>query len=220
MSSASLQTLQLCVGDLQENCYLLWKTGAAPAIVFDPGDEAERIRAELVARKLEPAAFVLTHCHGDHIGGLHGLKAAYPQVPLYVPEAEADWLGKPMKNLSYFVGGKVTAPPADVLVRDCDILRLGGFELGSIHVPGHSPGGTAYFVADKSGPPHLFDGDILFQNSIGRTDFPGSSGHEVLIEGIQSKLFILPDETIVHPGHGPETTIGAEKRGNPFCGLR
>jgi len=221
MQTPGLRSLQIVTGDLAENCYLLWRDGAPEALVFDPGDEAAKIRAALAENKLTPVAFVQTHCHGDHIGALNEMKAAFPNAPLYVPEAEKEWLKRPLLNLSYFTMGSITGPEADVLVRDGDVLELGGLKLRAIHVPGHSPGGTAYFVEDPSGcRPHLFCGDILFQGSIGRTDLPGGAGEAVLVEGIRAKLFTLPNETVVHPGHGPETSIGEEKEFNPMCGLR
>ena len=220
-ASGFLRSLQIVTGDLQENCYLLWRDGAKEAIVFDPGDEAPKIRTALDEQGLTPVAFVQTHCHGDHIGALNELKAAFPAAPLYVPEAEKEWLKRPLLNLSYFTMGSVTGPPPDVLGRDGDELSLAGLTLRAIHVPGHSPGGTAYFVADLDrGQPHLFCGDILFQGSIGRSDLPGGAGEAVLVAGIREKLLILPDETILHPGHGPESSIVAEKEFNPFCGLR
>jgi glyoxylase-like metal-dependent hydrolase (beta-lactamase superfamily II) len=219
-NSGILRSLQVVTGDLEENCYLLWTVGAKEAVVFDPGDEPEKIRAALNEHSLTPAAFVLTHCHGDHIGALTPLKADFPKAPIYVPEAEREWLVRPLLNLSYFVGGSVTGPRAEHMVCDGDVLDLIGLKLRAIHVPGHSPGGTAYFVEDsKGGAPHLFCGDILFQGSIGRTDLPGGAGETTLVNGIRGKLFILPDETRVHTGHGPETTIGEEKEFNPYCGL-
>lgn len=216
----ALKNLQLVTGDLEENCYLLWKDGTNEAVVFDPGDEAPRIDAELKKRALSVAAFIQTHCHGDHIGALTPMKALYPNAPIYCPEAEVEWLQRPTLNLSYFYGVSITGPKPEHIVRDGDVIDIAGLQLRAIHVPGHSPGGTAYFVNPGDGsPPHLFCGDILFKSGIGRTDLPGGAGEEVLIEGIQAKLFILPDEAIVHPGHGPDTTIGAEKESNPFCGL-
>ncbi len=214
-----LNTRQLVTGDLEENCYLLWQEGSRSAIVFDPGDEAEKIAALLKQHGLDVAAFVQTHCHGDHIGALTPMKAQFPKAPLYVPEAEASWLERPTLNLSYFYGVSITGPAPDHLVRGGDVIRAAELELRAIHVPGHSPGGTAYFVQDPAGAPHLFCGDILFAGGIGRTDLPGGAGEETLAEGIRAKLFTLPDETIVHPGHGPETAIGVEKSSNPFCGL-
>ncbi len=213
------EVLQLVTGPLQENCFLLWGAKKGEAVVFDPGDEADRIQAALDERHLKPAAFVQTHCHGDHIGALNDLKANHPTVPLYVPTDEKDWLSSPLHNLSYFTGAPVTGPEPDILVSEGDVISVAGFSLRAIHIPGHSPGGTAYFIeTPKSDPPHLFAGDILFQGSIGRTDFPGCAGAPALIGGIREKLFVLPEETLVHTGHGPDTSIGLEKDTNPFCG--
>jgi glyoxylase-like metal-dependent hydrolase (beta-lactamase superfamily II) len=215
-----IQVLQLETGDLAENCYFLWKDSASEALVFDPGDEASRLLDELKKRNLTPAAFVQTHCHCDHIGALTEMKAAFPAAPLYVPEQEKEWLKRPTLNLSYFMGGSITGPDPDILVNSNDVIEKAGVQLKAILVPGHSPGGTAYYVEDtEANKFHLICGDILFQGGIGRTDFPGSAGHEVLVEGIRDFLFCLPDETIVYPGHGGLTTIGEEKENNPFCGL-
>ncbi len=214
-----LQSMSIVCGELQENCYVLWKDGATDAIVFDPGDEPEKIRAALRKKGLTIAAFVQTHCHGDHIAALTPLKAEFPDAPIYCPEAEVEWLSKPTLNLSFFYGVSVTAPPPDQIVKDEDMVRAAGLELKAIHVPGHSPGGTAYFVEQPAadGPPHLFCGDILFAGSIGRTDLPGGEGEDMLVAGIQEKLFPLPGETIVHPGHGTDTTIEDERDNNPYC---
>ncbi|HLX63712.1 MAG TPA: MBL fold metallo-hydrolase [Planctomycetota bacterium] len=214
----ALNTLKLVTGDLEENCYIAWNEGSREAVIFDPGWNADEIRAELNARGLSIVAFLQTHCHGDHIGALTPLKQVFPAAPLYVPEAEKTWLARPTLNLSFFYGYSLTGPAPDVLVRDGDVIDAAGLSFKAIHVPGHSPGGTAYFIAPKNETPHLYCGDILFQGSIGRTDLPGGAGEEVLVEGIRSKLFVLPEETIVHPGHGDDTTIGAEKKQNPFCG--
>jgi hydroxyacylglutathione hydrolase len=218
-TTMSLKTLQILNGDLEENCYLLWREGGSDVIVFDPGDEADRIDREIKKRDLKVAAFLQTHCHCDHIGGLETLKLRYPAAPLYVPEAEEEWLQRPTLNLSYFFGAPIMAPKADHLIKHDDKISMAGMDFRAIHVPGHSPGGTAFFIEQPDGPPHLFCGDILFASGIGRTDLPGGEGEDVLIDGIRNKLFLLPDETIVHPGHGPETTIGYEREDNPFCGL-
>jgi glyoxylase-like metal-dependent hydrolase (beta-lactamase superfamily II) len=215
-----LKWVRIVTGDLEENCGLLWKDGQREAIVFDPGDEAEKIDRLLKKHGLAPAAFVQTHCHGDHIGALTPLKALYPATPIYCPSAEVEWLQRPTLNLSYFYGVSITAPRPERLVNDGDVIEAAGLTLKAIHVPGHSPGGTAYFVEDDAGsPPHLFCGDILFAGGIGRTDLPGGEGEHLLVGGIQEKLFRLPENTIVHPGHGPDTTIGTEKESNPYCGL-
>lgn len=214
-----LNTLKIVTGDLEENCFIAWNDGSREAVIFDPGWNAEEILAALRERGLSIAAFLQTHCHGDHIGALTPLKQVFPKAPLYVPEAEKSWLSRPTLNLSFFYGYSLTAPPPEVLVRDGDTIDAAGLSFKAIHVPGHSPGGTGYFIAPAGEMPHLYSGDILFQGSIGRTDLPGGAGEEVLVEGIRAKLFVLPEETIVHPGHGDDTTIGAEKAGNPFCGL-
>lgn len=214
-----LQTLCLVVGELQENCFLLWRRNGDQALVFDPGDEAGVIQEELKKRKLQPAAFVLTHTHCDHIGALSDLKKAFPQVPILAPAAEAAYLANPTRNLSYFIGGSFTAPEADRHVQPGEDLELAGMKLKAIHCPGHSVGGTAYYVEDDGGgAPHLFCGDILFAGGIGRGDLPGGEGEGVLVGNIRKILFPLSNDAIIHPGHGPETTLGKEKAFNPFCG--
>lgn len=214
-----LQTLCLVVGELQANCFLLWKKDSKEALVFDPGGDADRIQEELKKRDLEPAGLLLTHAHCDHIAALSDLKKALPNVPILVPEAEAESLTRPTLNLSYFICGSFSTPEADRQVKANETFELGEVSLKALHCPGHSPGGTAYYVEDPSGPPHLFCGDIIFCGSIGRGDLPGGEGEEALIENIRKILFKLPNETIVHPGHGPETTLGKEKGFNPICGV-
>ena len=216
---SALNVVKLVTGDLEENCFIAWQTGSKDAVVFDPGWDGKKIIAELERRALTVAALLQTHCHGDHIGALEALKKHFPAAPIYCPVDEVDWLSRPTLNLSYFYGFSIVAPEADKHVKHDDRIEIAGLSFRSIHVPGHSPGGTGFYVEPKDGAPHLFSGDILFAGSIGRTDLPGGEGEEMLVEGIREKLFVLPDETIVHPGHGPDTTIGKEKRSNPFCGL-
>lgn len=213
----SLETLQIETGELQENCYILWETGRTDAIVFDPGADPEVIEAALKEHGLNIAIFLQTHCHFDHIGALTDLKAKYPAAPIHVPEAEESWMQRPTLNLSFFFGHPITAPNADHLVKENDVIEVAGLSLKAILVPGHSPGSTCYFVSVPNEKPHVFSGDTLFCGGIGRTDLPGGSGEEALIANIQTKLFVLPDNTIVHPGHGPETQIGREKKVNPYC---
>jgi glyoxylase-like metal-dependent hydrolase (beta-lactamase superfamily II) len=216
---SALNVVKFVTGDLQENCFIAWTSDSTEAVVFDPGWDGDKIIAELERRKLNVCALLQTHCHGDHIGALEALKKRFPAAPIYCPEDEVDWLEGPTLNLSYFYGFSIVAPPADVQVKHGDVITVGGMAFKALHVPGHSPGGTGYFVEPENGAPHLFGGDILFKGSIGRTDLPGGEGEDVLVEGIREHLFVLPDATIVHPGHGPDTTIGQEKRSNPFCGL-
>jgi len=216
-----LNHLRIVCGDLQENCYIVWQEDRNECIVFDPGADAHVLREEIVGRKLSVAAFLLTHCHGDHIGALAPMKASFPDAPIYCPELEVEWLAKPTLNLSYFLGHAITAPPPEKIVRDNDVIELAGLSFKAIHIPGHSPGGTAYYLqAEGKEHPHVFCGDILFAGSIGRTDLPGGTGEDVLVSGIRERLFILPDTTMVHPGHGELTWIGDEKDDNPLCGGR
>jgi hydroxyacylglutathione hydrolase len=215
-----LKTVTVVTGELETNCYLLWREGGAEAVVFDPGDDAELIEAELTRHGLRPVAFFQTHCHFDHFGALPALKTQYPAALVYVPAQEAEWLQRPTLNLSYFFGTPLTGPKPDHLVKPDEKFQIAAVTLTSIHVPGHSPGGTAYFAGEPGEPGHLFAGDILMRGSIGRIDLPGGESEDALIGAIRGKLFVLPDETIVHPGHGPETTIGREKATNPFCGPR
>lgn len=216
--STTLHVTSFSVGVLEANCVVLRADGQDEAIVFDCGAEADRIVAELERLGVRPGLLVQTHCHGDHIAALDEVKARYPDAPLLVPEAEREWLKRPMLNLSMLTGVQITAPDADRLIAGGDTVELGAIRLTAIHVPGHSPGSTAYYVeveADPSGGgPLLIAGDILFAGGIGRTDFPGGS-FEQLASGIREKLYVLPDQTAVYPGHGPPTTIGREKRENP-----
>ncbi len=168
---------------------MVWNDGAAEAVVVDAGWDAEIILEALRSRGLAVTAQVLTHCHGDHIGAVGAVKEAFPTAPIYVPEAEQDWLSRPTLNLSYFYGFSIVAPPGDVLVNEGNVFELAGLQLKAIHVPGHSPGGTAYLISPAGSRPHLYCGDILFRNGIGRTDLPGGAGEAVLVEGIREKIF-------------------------------
>jgi glyoxylase-like metal-dependent hydrolase (beta-lactamase superfamily II) len=148
----------------------------------------------------------------DHIAGVREVVAAFPGLPVIIHEAERDWLGDPLLNLSSFSGMPVTAPEASRLVRDGDELTLGGDAWRVIHTPGHSPGGiTLYHAPSKT----AIVGDALFAGSIGRTDFPGSD-HATLVRSIKTRLYALPEDVRILPGHGPESTIGRERLSNPF----
>lgn len=164
------------------------------------------------AQGLRPEALVLTHAHVDHIAGVREVVAAFPGLPVIIHEAERDWLGDSLLNLSSFSGMPVTAPEASRLVRDGDELTLGGDAWRVIHTPGHSPGGiTLYHAPSKT----AIVGDALFAGSIGRTDFPGSD-HATLVRSIKTRLYALPEDVRILPGHGPESTIGRERLSNPF----
>lgn len=198
-----------------ENTYIVWLKGRTDALIVDPGLEPLLILEFLEEQGLRPAAILNTHGHADHIGGNEALKEAFPEAPIVIGTNDAPLLTDADLNLSAPFGMPVTSPPADQLVREGDVLDVGGLRLEVLDIPGHSPGHVVFVY--RSRPCHVFGGDVLFRGSIGRTDLPGGS-HELLLAGIRSKLFALPDETVVYPGHGPVTTVGHERRTNPFVG--
>lgn len=201
-----------------ENSLVVWREGRDDCIVIDPGLEPGKIIKFLELRKLTPAEILLTHGHADHIGGNHALKLRWPSVPLVIGVNEAHLLTDPVANLSGLTGAAITSPPADRLVRELEEFTTAGMRFVVREIPGHSPGHVVYIVQDTS-PTVVLGGDVLFSGSIGRTDFPGGD-LDLLLSGIREKLFCLADDTVVFPGHGPRTTIGEERRDNPFCGER
>jgi glyoxylase-like metal-dependent hydrolase (beta-lactamase superfamily II) len=198
-----------------ENTYLLWREGSREALVIDPGLEPEAILEALQQRGLQVAAILNTHGHADHIAGNAAMKEAFPNAPLLIGRGDAPMLTDPWANLSAGFGIALTSPPADRLLAEGDIVEAADIRLEVLDIPGHSPGHVVFIYRDN--PCRILGGDVLFRASIGRTDFPGGD-HELLLSGIRRKLFPLPPESIIHPGHGPETTIGYEKANNPFVG--
>jgi glyoxylase-like metal-dependent hydrolase (beta-lactamase superfamily II) len=211
----SLQIRTIVSMPFGENTYVAWLSGRNDCLVFDPGLEPEPILELLADEGLTPAAILNTHGHADHIGGNEALKAAFPQAPLLVGVHEAHLLTDPLANLSALFGFSLTSPAADRKVSEGDVVEAAGIRLEVLEIPGHSPGHVVYVYRDR--PCLVFGGDVLFRGGIGRTDFPGGSG-PLLLQGIRTKLFALPGDTVVYPGHGPVTTVGQEKRFNPFVG--
>ena len=199
-----------------QNAYVVSVPGGTEAVVVDPGFDAERIVTHLAAKNLIVAAILLTHGHVDHIAGVQRLKEHAPAAPVVIGRLDAPMLTDATLNLSGPFGSPVVAPPADRLLDDGEAIDYAGLTLEVRHVPGHSPGHVVYVIAGADGDPAVvLGGDVLFAGSVGRTDFPGGS-HRQLIDGIRAKLYTLPPETKVFPGHGPPTTVGAEQADNPY----
>lgn len=202
----------------EENCYIVARPGRDDCVVIDPGLDPRSIISVLEEEGLTPAMILNTHGHADHIAGNATLKDAHPDAPIVIGRKDEAMLTDPVLNLSAHSGFPVTSPPADSLVAEGDILEIAGFQWEVLDIPGHSPGHVVFLQRFPTGQVVVFGGDVLFRGSIGRTDFPGGD-HEGLIRGIRRKLFTLPEDTVVYPGHGPVTTVAREKRSNPFCGL-
>jgi hydroxyacylglutathione hydrolase len=199
-----------------ENTYIAHLADRKDCIVFDPGFEPDAILEYLQEHSLTPAAILCTHGHSDHIAGNATLKREWRDVPLVIGVGDASKLTDPRGNLSAMFGASLISPPADRTVDEPEVFEAAGLELEVLSTPGHSSGHVV-FVCRQFEPWHVFGGDVLFRGSVGRTDFPDGD-FETLRAAIHDKLFVLPDDTIVLPGHGPATTTGREKQTNPFVG--
>ena len=198
----------------QENALLLWPADSADCWIVDPGfsPQPDDIAATVAKHNLVPKAILLTHCHVDHLAGVTPVMDKLPDAALWAPHDEEHMLGDAGNNLSASLGTPVTTPPANRLLVPGERLTLDSLIWQVLDVGGHSPGGLAFYC-EQAGV--VLTGDALFAGSIGRYDFPGSSG-ERLLENIRKNLLTLPAETIVYSGHGPTTTIGRERESNPF----
>jgi glyoxylase-like metal-dependent hydrolase (beta-lactamase superfamily II) len=205
------QVETVVVGSFLVNCYIVWDDQTSEAVIIDPGDEAPLIIDRVKRTQVIPKAILLTHGHVDHIAAVGDVKEEY-QVPLYVGKGEEQMLADPGRNGSAFLSDPVVAPQADRLVADEQELVIGGLAFRVLATPGHTAAGVCYLDETEG---LLFCGDTLFRGSIGRTDLPGGSLNQ-LLESIRTKIMRLPDDIICFPGHGPTTTVGAERTGNPF----
>ncbi len=207
-----LKINQMELGPIQTNCYII-SNDAKECLIFDPGEEADKVIAFLQKKQFTPLAILLTHAHFDHIGAMDVLRDKY-EIPAYLHKLEKDWLAKPNLNGS----GKYAMVPdyrmkdADILIEDEKELVIADFKMDVYHTPGHSPGSVSYSFGTEG---FAIVGDTLFRGSIGRTDLIDGS-EKKLLKSINDSLLSLPEHMILYPGHGPETTPEQEKRFNPF----
>lgn len=217
---AEIKIGRMVMGVCQTNCYFLYRDGEKDCIVVDPADQGAGIYSALQRNGFQVRGILLTHGHFDHIWGLDALRDAVnaaaeadglEPVKVYAHEDERELLRDSHKNVSEQAGRPCTTY-ADVYVKDGQEMSLAGMSLQVIATPGHTAGGCCYYFPEAG---ILVAGDTLFAESVGRTDFPTGS-MSTLVRSIQDKLFVLPDDTRVYPGHGESTTIGHEKQYNPF----
>ncbi|MFB3904994.1 MAG: MBL fold metallo-hydrolase [Acidobacteriota bacterium] len=192
-----------------KNGYIVVCPETKEAVYIDPGDEAPELLGQVKTQNIRVTAVANTHGHLDHISGVRAVKEKF-QAPIYLHPDDKEIYNRLSQQAAWFGLNYPPAPPIDRFYTDGDLLRVGTLEFRVHHTPGHSPGGVCLELGQ-----HVFCGDLIFRDSIGRTDLPGGS-YETLIRSIRDKLLPLGDEKILHCGHGPETTIGRERRENPF----
>jgi glyoxylase-like metal-dependent hydrolase (beta-lactamase superfamily II) len=206
----------LTLGPFETNSYVVYRKsapgGPGTCWVIDPSFGPGPLIRRVKELGLKPELLVLTHAHVDHIAGVDEVLRAFPGLPVVVHAAEEAWLSDPMLNLGAMGGLPITCRGPDRLLNEGDTLTLDGTRWLVLHTPGHSPGGITLYQPESG---VAIVGDTLFAGSVGRTDFPGSDP-ETLESSIRTKLYRLPPETVIFPGHGPESTIGREMRTNPF----
>ena len=207
-----IQVQQITVGSMGVCCYIVSCPETKKAAVVDPGGDVRRILAAVEQSGLEVEYIIATHGHPDHVCGIRELQEA-TGAKIIMHQADADFFSRTEVAKYFSMLGLEASPPADIKVEDNDLIKIGNEELQVIHTPGHTPGGVCLLNGM-----HLITGDTLFAGGLGRTDFPGGSQKE-LIASIHNRLLVLPDDTVVWPGHGyggNRSTIGEEKRTNPF----
>jgi len=204
-----VNVVQIPNGAFLENCYLAIDEEARQCVIVDPGEDAGLILRQVAAAGARPVAVWLTHAHLDHVLGV-GRVAAETGAPVFLHPADRALYDHVPEQAAAFGLRAAAVPPPDRAFAHGDEVRVGGLTFSVRHTPGHSPGSVCLL-----GDGVVFAGDVLFQGSIGRTDLPGGD-LDALLASIERELLVLPDSTIVYSGHGPQTTIGAERRGNPF----
>lgn len=208
---AKLITITNVLGSLATNCYTVANSETREAIIIDPAAKADFLINMYGNQNLKPVAILLTHGHVDHIGAVAELQAKYPDIKIYAGKEEKEVLNSANANLSTMFGQPISLD-ADIYVDDEEEIELIGAKIKCLHVPGHTKGGMCYYFKEEK---MVFSGDTLFYSSVGRSDFP-TGDEEALLEGISAKLFALPEDVTVYPGHNDRTTIQREKNFNPY----
>lgn len=204
--------LYKCIlGSVYTNCYFLKNKATGEVLIVDPADEAEKIFEKLKEISGTPKAILLTHGHFDHIQAVEEVRKQY-HIPVYAQREEEKMLLDSSLNLSGNCGRIVCSIEADIFLTDLEVFEAAGFSVQVIHTPGHTEGSCCYYIEEEN---LLFSGDTLFYGSVGRTDLPGGSMGEI-VRSLHKLVDSLPEETEVYPGHDTSTTIGYEKRYNPF----
>ncbi len=208
-----MKIISLQLGPIQTNCYIVYDETTKDALVIDPAWDYAAIDKALASQGLKLSKIFLTHGHADHIGALQELRN-HKDVPVYISKEDSFLIQNSKNNLSIFMGKDIACTSPEFTVGDGDMLDVGPMQFQILATPGHTPGGLCLY-----GYGAVFAGDTLFWGSIGRTDLGGGS-YDQLIDSIETKIMALPDDTTVYPGHGPSTTVGRERAGNPFLGGR
>lgn len=206
-----MEWIRIPVGPIKANAYIL-SNADKTCVIFDPGGESDKINQYIQTNDLIPKAILLTHAHFDHIGAVDEVRTKW-DIPVYLHQAERDWLSDAELNRSALPGRKkTTANPADYLIETEEEIHIDSFSFKVLFTPGHSPGSVSYYIKNEN---ILISGDVLFKGGIGRTDISGAD-HNLLMKTIQQKLFSLPEKTLVLSGHGDVTDIQNERKQNPF----
>lgn len=196
-------------GELRQNAYLVLEDEHKVGVVIDPGVHPRPLINRIEEAGTRLAAILLTHGHWDHISGVGELKGAF-DAPIYLHEADGELYRRVVEQAEFFGFHAEPKPPPDYALKDGDVVEAGPFRFDVLHTPGHTRGGVSYKIGDA-----VFVGDTIFAGGIGRTDLPGGS-HEQLLESICQRILTLDDSVTLYPGHGPPTTVGAERTSNPF----
>lgn len=208
-----MELYRFTIGAVSTNCYIVYDPGTKEALIVDPADRADFLIGKLTELSLKPAAILLTHGHFDHMMASLDLKKQY-QIPIYAAEAESALLADCQRNLTGPWGGRPMSMKADHLLTDGQKVTVGTLTFTVLVTPGHTEGSCCYYFSEDK---ILLCGDTLFAGSYGRTDLPGGS-MSAMVRSVTRLLSELPEEVTAFPGHGDETTIGAERRGNPLAG--